>query len=250
MKTLHHYSENHGLSSAKELVPYILSLRKAKSVCDVGCGIGSWLKVYNDYGVSHICGLDGEHVTAAELKIPENSFVKCDFRKLSEINILHRFDIVNCLEVAEHLPKEYASDFVRFLTTLGDVIVFSAAIEGQTGENHFNENSPLYWEKLFNDNGYVFLDVFLDAFREKFWNIANIEWWYRQNMFLVVKSELVNDFGIGFFDGNSYIHPEFLAMCINNNGISLEQNIGIKNSLKYLLTSIKSKILKLIGLGS
>lgn len=55
------------------------------------------------------------------------------------IELHRRFDLVLCLEVAEHLPASAADTLVRSLTGLGNVIAFSAAIPFQGGANHVNE---------------------------------------------------------------------------------------------------------------
>ena len=57
-----------------------------------------------------------------------------------------RFDLVLSLETAEHLPPTSAATFVSTLTSLGDVVLFSAAVPGQawTKNVHVNEQWPEY----------------------------------------------------------------------------------------------------------
>lgn len=47
------------LRSARVVIPLVLELVKARSVVDVGCGLGAWLRVCADNGVSVVRGLDG-----------------------------------------------------------------------------------------------------------------------------------------------------------------------------------------------
>ena len=64
-----------------------------------------------------------------------------------------KFDLVLSLEVAEHLPSECAEAFVESLVNLGPVILFSAAIPYQGGENHVNEQWPEYWVGVLSGEG-------------------------------------------------------------------------------------------------
>jgi hypothetical protein len=50
-----------------------------------------------------------------------------------------RFDLAISLEVAEHLPEGSAGALVSTLIEAAPVVVFSAAIKGQSGTNHINE---------------------------------------------------------------------------------------------------------------
>ena len=45
---------------------------------------------------------------------------------------------------------------VATITKHGDAVLFSAAIPGQGGQDHLNEQWPEYWQKKFEVNGYYF----------------------------------------------------------------------------------------------
>lgn len=49
-------------SSAKEIIPLTMELIKPKKVVDVGCGTGTWLAIFKEYGVTDILGIDGDWV--------------------------------------------------------------------------------------------------------------------------------------------------------------------------------------------
>jgi hypothetical protein len=76
------------------------------------------------------------------------------------------------------------------LCTLGDVVLFSAAIPGQGGTQHWNEQYPAYWAKLFELNGFIPVD----CIRLKIWNNPDIEWWYRQNIMFFVKADKLTNY--------------------------------------------------------
>jgi SAM-dependent methyltransferase len=58
-------------------------------------------------------------------------------------------DLVYCFEVAEHLPPYLGDRLVRFLTSVGSVVVFTAAQPGQGGAGHLNEQPREYWAERF-----------------------------------------------------------------------------------------------------
>jgi cyclopropane fatty-acyl-phospholipid synthase-like methyltransferase len=152
------------ISSAEEIVPFVLKLTGAKSVADVGCGQGAWLSVFKKHGVTRILGLDGAHVSTSSLLIGHDEFRAVDLSHAPES--AGKFDLVVSLEVGEHIPSASAQTYVTFLTSLAPVVLFSAAIPLQDGTHHVNEQWPDYWAALFAKCGYVPVD----AVRPAFWD--------------------------------------------------------------------------------
>jgi len=174
-----HTTDVHNMQAADEMVPYIMELFAPSSVADVGCGLGSWLKSFQNAGVKTIAGFDGQYVNTSRLYIDAEHFTATDLEK--PLHAAHRYDLALCLEVAEHLHEDAAAVLVDSLVRLSDTIIFSAAIPGQGGQHHINEQWPSWWAAHFEKHGYFFYD----AFRSRFWDNQKIPWWYRQNMFLV-----------------------------------------------------------------
>ena len=44
-----------------------------KSVIDIGCGLGTWLKVLEENGIKDIIGVDGNHIDKSKLQIDEKT---------------------------------------------------------------------------------------------------------------------------------------------------------------------------------
>ena len=174
--------------SAKEIVPLIIELIKPKSVIDVGCGEGIWLAAFEENGIKDILGIDGDYIDRNMLAIPADRFMPIDLKK--PIKLKRQFDLVVCLEVAEHLPKETAEQFVDFLTTLGPIVLFSAAIPYQGGEQHVNEQWPDYWAALFKKKDYL---VF-DCIRKRVWDNDKVASWYAQNILLFAEENCLSDY--------------------------------------------------------
>jgi hypothetical protein len=65
-------------ASALEVVPLVLELLPVSSVVDVGCGVGTWLSVFRERGISDVLGLDGTYVNVGQLLIPPTAFRVAD----------------------------------------------------------------------------------------------------------------------------------------------------------------------------
>ena len=166
------------LKAALKVVPELLSVIWPSSVIDVGCGTGTWLSVFQHNGVSDVVGLDGEYVDSTMLRVDRTLFVSCD---LSRPLLLSRsFDLAISLEVAEHLPARRSGGFVADLCALAPIVLFSAAIPGQGGTNHINEQWQSYWSRLFRQNRFAALE----CFGQRFWSDTDVSPEYAQNMVL------------------------------------------------------------------
>lgn len=174
--------------SAREIVPLILELVHPKSVIDVGCGDGTWLSVFQEFGIEDYLGIDGDYVDGEQLQIPADRFLDFDLKQ--SISIEKTFDLVLSLEVAEHLPADCADTFVDSLAKLGEAIVFSAAIPYQGGTEHINEQWQNYWVTRFQSRGYQVID----CLRNKIWDNAKVEAWYAQNMLIFIKEERLSNY--------------------------------------------------------
>ena len=176
-------------ASARAVVPLLLKLFPARSVIDVGCGSGTWARAYLDAGCD-VLGVDGHVVQPQQLLIPPDRFQR---RNLNEpLALDRRFDLVNCLEVAEHLDPARGPGFAADLCRLGDVVIFSAAVPGQGGTHHVNEQWPSYWIPHFRAAGFVPLD----CLRWQIWNDDRIAWWYVQNLFAFVRETRLSDYPV------------------------------------------------------
>jgi len=169
--------------SAAILLRIVFDLVRPHSVVDVGCGVGSWAAVALDLGGAEVLGIDGDYVDRGQLQIPHACFMPCDLR--NPLRLERGFDLAISLEVAEHLPAECAETFVESLVRLAPVVLFSAAVPGQGGDHHVNEQWPAYWAELFAR--YDFEAV--DCVRPRVWNDEQIGFWYRQNTILYARRD-------------------------------------------------------------
>jgi SAM-dependent methyltransferase len=185
--------------SAQVIVPLVTELLKPASVLDVGCATGTWLAEWSASGVSDVLGIDGEYVDRNALQIPVDRFEPVDLQH--SFSLGRTFDLVQTLEVAEHLDESCADAFVESLARHGDVILFSAAIPGQGGTHHVNEQWPTYWAEKFAKAGYTAYDVV----RPRIWDDSRVQFWYRQNMLIFARGRVFDDVLRHRLD---LVHPE------------------------------------------
>jgi len=165
-------------ASADVVAHLILGQMKVKSLLDVGSGHGAWAAEWMKAGVADVIAVDGDYVRRDQLAIPADKFIAHDLA--TSLDLKRRFDLVQTLEVAEHLPAASAAGFVENLVRHSDVILFSAAVPHQGGEHHVNEQPPQYWRELFAKQGY---EVF-DWLRPQLAGQRQVKAWYRFNSFI------------------------------------------------------------------
>jgi len=154
----------------------ILGIDNNCFIIDCGCGLGQW-----GVGLANYVGIDFNIPVEKLLTLNGvKNYQEWDLR-IPGLMIARKADVVLCLEVAEHLEEKYADILIDNICKLGDTIIFSAAIPGQGGNNHLNEQWQTYWAKKFYERGYGGYQV--KAIREN----KNICLWYRQNLCIYKK---------------------------------------------------------------
>jgi SAM-dependent methyltransferase len=175
------------MRSARRLLPMVRDMLHPASVLDVGCGSGAWLAEFMRLGVGDAMGVDGDYVAADTLAIPTERFVPRDITQPFDLG--RRFDMALCLEVGEHIPNAASATLVRNVATHAPIVVFSAAVPGQGGQDHINEAPLGFWRDLFRREGYAAFD----PFRRAMAGMRDVEPWYRNNVLLYVRDNHLSD---------------------------------------------------------
>ena len=128
--------------AARAVAAILLPEMTIASLLDIGAGHGAWAAEWLAAGVKQVQAVDGDYVRPDQLAVPSKHFKAHDLS--TPLDLKKRFDLVQTLEVAEHLPAGKAELFVDNLVAHGDVILFSAAVPHQGGEHHVNEQPPEY----------------------------------------------------------------------------------------------------------
>jgi hypothetical protein len=171
------------LQSARLVVPVLLTLIQPRSVIDIGCGRGAWLRAFDENKVEILRGIDGPWVDRSKLLVAADCFEPTDLSQ--PVTVSGRYDLAICLEVVEHLAHTTARRLIETLANLSSLVLFSAAVPGQGGTGHINEQWPLVWRSEFERHGFVRLD----ALRPLLLHDRRIASWYRQNIFLFATRE-------------------------------------------------------------
>lgn len=180
------YVDRSSSLSAKHTLSKINLPFEIKSILDVGCGRGAWLAEWKkSLAEVNVLGIDGHYVNQDMLAIEKSEFMALDIS--NSFNLNKKFDLVQCLEVAEHIDNSKSKALIKNLIAHGDIILFSAATPGQGGEHHVNEQKLEYWKNLFEEEQYTCID----CIRSKIINNNKIEPWYRYNTLLYVNNKVL-----------------------------------------------------------
>lgn len=97
-------------NSAAKIVEHLISYYKPKTLIDIGCGRGSWLKAFGDTDVTKLVGVDGPWDTQSDMLDQRIQLFQSDLTQPESIQVEGRFDLAMSLEVAEHLPPISRTD--------------------------------------------------------------------------------------------------------------------------------------------
>ena len=169
--------------AARRIISAVRTILPVRSVVDIGCARGTWLREWQTQAVDDVVGVDGDYVDRSKLEIDLLRFVIHDLAKPFDLG--RQFDLAQSLEVAEHLPPTRAASFIADLVALAPAVLFSAAAPGQGGENHLNEQTGAYWQALFRRLDYMAIDCLRPILAKE----KNIPSWYRYNLILYVRRD-------------------------------------------------------------
>jgi len=131
------------------------------SYIDVGCATGDLVFEMGRRG-HYSWGIEGS-THCWEFRMTDNILIR-DLRE--PLEGLLRMDLCSCLEVMEHIEKEYSDILVDNLIKLSDKLILSAAPPGQKGHYHVNCQPLEYWIEKFRNKGYEYRPVLTNLFKK------------------------------------------------------------------------------------
>ena len=175
-----------GANAAQIVANTISKSIKPMSIIDIGSGEGIWLNTMAKKfpRVKYLMAVDLQNHDSSYLQELRNLDVEFEFKVQNFEISTHlpgsSYDLAICLEVLEHLNKHSAEKLAKEISDKCSLLIFSAAMKGQGGTHHINEQPLEYWVNLFTSLGYVPLDVLRPALTENAY-VAN---YYKFNMLI------------------------------------------------------------------
>jgi SAM-dependent methyltransferase len=152
------------------------------SVLDLGCGTAFLLARFAAHG-KRVAGMEpSEHARDFIPAEVRDAVVPGDLAAPLDLG---RHDLVICAEVAEHLPASQSDRLVATICRAADRwIFFTAAVPGQGGFGHVNEQPHAYWIERFARHGARLDPARTQALRATLAPALQITWWFARNALL------------------------------------------------------------------
>jgi SAM-dependent methyltransferase len=166
--------------SAPAIAASIVNDLSPRTAIDVGCGTGALLTKLRDAGC-RVVGL--EYAGAAREMCRERGL---DVRPFDiarhALDYAQMCDVAISMEVAEHLPAQVADRYVDLLARLGKTVVFTAALPGQGGTDHVNEQPHEYWIRKFQERDCALDWTLTSRWRQSWKESGDVQSWYYNNL--------------------------------------------------------------------
>jgi len=191
-------------TSALYTLPVVLDClpKLPHTILDVGCDDGQWLRAAHELLPGLVTyGVDCKQHTLLP-QSPTTQYTQVDLNDYDYLTSpTHppqppRYDLVICVEVAEHLQPGTGPFLVYYLAARSDTILFSGATPGQgpydpipsrayNSSFHYNEHPHSYWHRQFQNQNYTHKSLHRALSTPRL--LPQIDPWYRNNMFLYTK---------------------------------------------------------------
>jgi glycosyltransferase involved in cell wall biosynthesis len=132
---------------ADRLALWIKRELEPKTVLDIGCGPGIYVKSLQDLGV-HAHGID------VDQRVHGKPYL--EFKSLFDLDSTALAEVVVCMEVIEHIESDLEDQVIdRVSAVVGKTLIWTAAVPGQGGIGHVNCRPKEYWAEKFQALGLV-----------------------------------------------------------------------------------------------
>lgn len=176
------YVDRLAAEAAPTMAASLLEMFAPATVVDVGCGTGAFLAEMQRRG-ARVHGLEYSDAGVARTRAKGLGVSQFDLGSDVRPDLPHaQFELVTSFEVAEHLPAQLADRYLDTLVSLGRRVVMTAAVPGQGGLNHVNEQPNEYWIEHFARRGFRHQPALTRQLRERWSAGMREQKWYADNV--------------------------------------------------------------------
>lgn len=159
----------------RRLAAILDNIVEFESILDVGCANGFLIEELKERG-KEIAGIEASPAVVDILSPDLRQVVKVGDFELAA-RAARRWDLVACIEVAEHIEPGRSEDLVRALASAATSwIYFTAAPPGQGGHGHINCRPKVEWLALFAELGWYEDEARLTALKTGLAALENVPW--------------------------------------------------------------------------
>ena len=151
-----------------------------QTVLDVGCAQGFLMEPLHDEGFS-VQGIEASEDVVEFL--PDALVPRVTIGDFCEVT--GHYDLVCCVEVAEHIEPARSEELVEKLCALSNKwIYFTAAPPGQDGHGHINCRPHRHWIQWFEKHEWYVREELTEKFRRDLDAVERTHW-LRDNSFII-----------------------------------------------------------------
>jgi hypothetical protein len=143
--------DEHWLQFFGQIADHIVEEIGPKTVLDAGCAMGFLVEALRDRGVQAF-GLDLSDYAIASVR--EDIKPYCRVASITD-PLPQRYDLIVCIEVLEHLPRDQASAAIDNLCRHTNDILFSSTPDEYKEVTHINVRPPEGWAESFAFRGFA-----------------------------------------------------------------------------------------------
>nr|MDZ8007190.1 methyltransferase domain-containing protein [Nostoc sp. DedSLP05] len=137
---------------ADKLVNYV----SPSSVLDVGCAKGFLVEAFHNRGIT-VHGFDYSEfaISCVRQDLKSSVFVASAADSNAFQKTQYRYDLITCIEVVEHMPRNEALDAIKNMCEYGKIIFFSSTSEDFAEPTHLTVLPRINWLKIFLNHGFI-----------------------------------------------------------------------------------------------
>ena len=160
--------------SAAAIVDWTMTMLNPTSMLDLGSGAGHYLRAFQTKGIQAV----GFEASSTGVRRAGEDVLAVSYDLKTPLVLSRPFDLVICIEVAEHLPTRASKTLVQSIAqNAKSAILFTAAPPGTPGTDHINCQPKEFWARLFAEEGFTINDELTAELRNVAEKHQCAEWW-------------------------------------------------------------------------